>query len=389
VLTSPDGINWTDHGRFVTRTDQSDKGLHLEGVTYGSGMFVAVGPAGSLLTSTGGVTWNSLNSGTSENLNSAIYANGTFVVVGDNGTILTSRDAATWALQNWSADSLFGVNYGAGTFVAVGDSDTILTSSDGTHWTAQDVGRRSDALLGITFGDGVFVAVGWDPLSGENAILCSTDATNWFIPFFPFRFRDESRLNIPTDVAYGNGRFVIAIDSIDFDGTSYPGILVSTNGSDWTEINLTGRGLFGGLFGVTYGNGTFVAVGSGFPCFGDCETMVLSSTDGTNWTFRWTGTGNRNLSGVTYGRSTFVLVGGYGTILQSDQFGPRLELLTSSNPLTFDLIGEAGLSYQIEASSDFTQWTVLTNLVSATGTNQFIDSTAPHFTQRYYRAVTP
>ena len=54
----------------------------------------------------------------------------------------------------------------------------------------------------------------------------------------------------------------------------------------------------------------------------------------------------------------------------------------------FTLIGEAGRTYGIQVSTNLVTWTTLTNFVSATGTNQFTDATAPNFTQRFYRAVT-
>jgi hypothetical protein len=57
------------------------------------------------------------------------YGNGLFVAVGEDGIILTSPDGVNWTRQipptgNW----LYGVTYGNGTFVAVGDRGIILTS---------------------------------------------------------------------------------------------------------------------------------------------------------------------------------------------------------------------------------------------------------------------
>jgi hypothetical protein len=42
-----------------------------------------------------------------------------------------------------------------------------------------------------------------------------------------------------------------------------------------------------------------------------------------------------------------------------------------------------------QASTDMVNWTVLTNLVSASGTNQFTDPSAPNFSRRFYRVVAP
>lgn len=62
----------------------------LKGVTYGDGLFVAVGEDGTILTSTDGVNWTERTSGTRAWINNVTYGNGTFVAVGDHGTILTS-----------------------------------------------------------------------------------------------------------------------------------------------------------------------------------------------------------------------------------------------------------------------------------------------------------
>ncbi|MDT7910160.1 MAG: hypothetical protein RQ912_09555, partial [Thermus sp.] len=106
----------------------------LNGVTYGNGLFVAVGSRGTILTSRDGVNWTEQTSGTGNRLNGVTYGNGLFVAVGRHGTILTSRDGVNWTEQTSKA-GLNGVTYGNGLFVAVGrdvgsygDYGIILTS---------------------------------------------------------------------------------------------------------------------------------------------------------------------------------------------------------------------------------------------------------------------
>jgi hypothetical protein len=62
----------------------------LNGVTYGTGTFVAAGSI--ILTSPEGVTWISRNSGTTTYnwANGVTYGNGTFITVGGGGTIVQS-----------------------------------------------------------------------------------------------------------------------------------------------------------------------------------------------------------------------------------------------------------------------------------------------------------
>ena len=131
----------------------------LDGVAYGNDTFVAVGEDGAILTSPDGVNWTQRTSGTSNRLRGVTYGNGLFVAVGEDGTILTSPDGATWTQRTLETnDDFIGVTYGNGTFVAVGDG-AILTSPDGVNWT-QRTSETSDDLYAVTYGNGLFVAVG-------------------------------------------------------------------------------------------------------------------------------------------------------------------------------------------------------------------------------------
>ncbi len=71
------------------------QGNSLNAVTYGNGIFVAVGDNGTILTSPDGVTWTQESSGTTDRLNAVNHGNGIFVAGGDGGAILTSADGIT------------------------------------------------------------------------------------------------------------------------------------------------------------------------------------------------------------------------------------------------------------------------------------------------------
>jgi hypothetical protein len=74
------------------------------------------------------------------------YGNGLFVAVGDGGTILTSPDGVNWTRgPRGRATRLFGVTYGNGLFVAVGRFGTILTSPDGVTWTPRTSGTSDSS----------------------------------------------------------------------------------------------------------------------------------------------------------------------------------------------------------------------------------------------------
>ena len=64
-----------------------------DSTTTSSGLFIAVGASGTLLTSSNGTTWTAQTSGTSNYLRAVAYdGSSTLVAVGYSGTILTSSD---------------------------------------------------------------------------------------------------------------------------------------------------------------------------------------------------------------------------------------------------------------------------------------------------------
>src|SRR5208282_1961728 len=119
--------------------------------------------AGTILTYNGS-SWASPASGTTNQLNNVTFGNGLFVAVGSSGTILTSPDGSTWTSQNSGTPlDLYCVTFGNGLFVAVGYMG-IQYSSDGVTWTTINTlpfgptGPTVD-LYNVTYGNGLFVAV--------------------------------------------------------------------------------------------------------------------------------------------------------------------------------------------------------------------------------------
>ena len=90
-LTSPDGINWTDH------SDILHYGFYFCGIAFGQGQFTAVAQipwvgGTAIATSPDGVSWTMrFRSGAGDgDAFGVAYGNDTFVVVGDDGAILQS-----------------------------------------------------------------------------------------------------------------------------------------------------------------------------------------------------------------------------------------------------------------------------------------------------------
>ncbi len=116
-------------GAGTTLTLRTSGANDLNSVAHGSGLFVAVGERGTILTSPDGVSWTARASGTDEWLWGVAYGNGRFVAVGGGGAILTSPDGVTWTQRtSLEKSDLLSVAYGNGLFVVVGSVGTILTS---------------------------------------------------------------------------------------------------------------------------------------------------------------------------------------------------------------------------------------------------------------------
>jgi hypothetical protein len=139
-------------------------------VTCSDAKFVAVGGAGSIMTST---DWL-VDSGTTVQLYGITWSGEKFVAVGANGTILNSADGISWAtVRSAGGWSLRGVAWSGTQFAAVGDGGIVLTSSDGVAWTTR-TSATTDQLFAVTWTGNQFVAVGnW------LTIISSADGVTW------------------------------------------------------------------------------------------------------------------------------------------------------------------------------------------------------------------
>jgi len=156
VLTSPDGLAWTV---------ASDLAFTPSSITFGKGIFVAVG-GGSIATSSDGVTWDSQVSGINWSLYDVTFGNNMFVAVAQVGIVLTSVDGITWQIRTSGISvNLRCVAFGNHTFVAVADGgsfgipDFMVTSFDGIVWTERFHGIDG-VYYDLAFGNGTFVAAG-------------------------------------------------------------------------------------------------------------------------------------------------------------------------------------------------------------------------------------
>jgi hypothetical protein len=250
-------------------------GASLNAVTYGDGIFVAVGDDGLIASSTDGVVWTRRESGDDEDLRGVTWNGARYIAVGLGGPILASDDATIWRPVGAPFDlPLVGVTWSGSRFIAVGDGATILSSGDGEVWEAAATGGGEWVLHAVACGGGVCVTGGsylWST-HYEGTMLRSTDGLTWQ----PVAAESEFPLQA-FDLMWTGERFVAVGSSVDMPMVGWSDI-----GESW-EFGPT----------VTGGSPNYSAVatdGLEILVFGDAGTL-LSSPDGAAWSERSTSLG--------------------------------------------------------------------------------------------------
>lgn len=304
------------------KTHYNPGGAFLRGVVYGGDQFVAVGEAGTVLTSPNGIEWTAHSAGTHTTLDDITWGNGRFLTVDNQGTVRISLDGIQWtpsssvALPNTGIDfeRRVSVGWGEDLFVAVGSG--MAASVDGTSWTTvgqglapHDVCHRAEQFVtvGPSYAD-------WWPLL-PSAIWTSADGLTWSDKLLLSGGEMDLWL---FGVACGQDLLV----AVGFQTTPYcfdclcctkpvpPAhsnsvIFRSSDGLTWDEASITIQSL---LFDVVAGpEGDFVAVGT--------DGAILSSTDGEKWRADESGT-EEALYDVIWGGGQFIAVGANETILR-------------------------------------------------------------------------
>lgn len=201
-----DGMNWSE------QLSQTIGGVtkFLRAIAYGTvpvggpnapkrfGLFVAVGDAGTIVTSRDGVTWDTRISGTTDDLKTIAYGNQRYVAAADTGNIFTSPDGVNWTPVITPTASYFrALTFGNNVFVGVLNSKKVMKSSDGASWTdLMSTGLANAIINSINYGFDTFIVVG-----GTGSIYTSVDGVAW-----------AKRLSGSNDellgIAYGKNRFV-------------------------------------------------------------------------------------------------------------------------------------------------------------------------------------
>lgn len=327
ILVSTNGSDWMDvqPGRFHWLTR----------IVFTNGQFVAGGNNGTILTSTNGMEWTIRRGGVPTLLWSLAEGNGLVAAVGgifnSFGTVLTSSGDLTWHSQLYTNyNYLLRVIYTNGTFLAVGSGGLVSESADGTNWTARPT-ALTDWLFDVVYAQGVYVS------AARNRVQWSTNGVDWNSAI--------ASTNVNAYFAYlafGNGKFVVLGDQGN--------VASSSNLIDWVAGH---TGSTQAVNSIAFGQGVFVAVGNagtvlrssdglawnthatfttndlrGMRFIGDrffavgSQGTILSSLDGIAWEISPSGL-TTDLYDVALARNR-IWITGWGTVLISDPLVPSL-----------------------------------------------------------------
>jgi len=170
------GKTWGDRAQLATGPDEPTL---LRAVTYGAGVWVAVGVP--VFTSRDGATWTPRDNPTKTQYGTqwfggVAYGNGRFVAAGGCGVTMWSADGgAAWtkgpelSVGN-CMDHMRSVAFGAGQFAAAGDKKIVHVTPDGVKWTV----LAGLSTSNVAFCDGAFKdASACTPPSAQGVFLRS------------------------------------------------------------------------------------------------------------------------------------------------------------------------------------------------------------------------
>ncbi|HOD65556.1 MAG TPA: hypothetical protein PKM94_02610, partial [candidate division Zixibacteria bacterium] len=319
VLTSTDGQLWT--------TQPTDLTIDLYGIASNGQRFVAVGGQGRIVTSTDGLTWTTAESTfTARFFFDVAWSGEAFVAVGQGGLVAASADGLTWEIYSSAvANTLLGVRWMGSRFLAVGEKIILRLDPpelDGLDsLTAADVlARPPYVLYDAAVSDSGMLAVGQ-----YGTILKAVNDTTWAvrvsglnaylyaIEWVGDRFVAAGENGIILTSADAARWELIATLDDDIRGLYWDGaqtlavgvagtILRSVDGHEWTAVPSGPNAI---LSAVAANESLYVAVGAG--------GAALVSRDAARWTLWPSGT-TEPLGAVATDSTTFVAVGAAGVI---------------------------------------------------------------------------
>jgi hypothetical protein len=231
-----DGVNWVTPASgavgLTLKRASIDAISWRDIATNGSNIWVIVGAAGSISSSTdGGATWTSRTSNLGANdINVVTYGLGIFVAGGAAGTITTSTDGITWTARtaNVGTNSVISISLANNIFFAgaAGATTSMSTSTDGITWTGRAGATEIYGVKQVAFGNGYYVAAGQN--EGNGGIMYSTNLSTW---------TSTNILSTFIYVVFNNNQFIVYNTSGPTNGR-YTGNNPTTGWTTFTPVNM-------------------------------------------------------------------------------------------------------------------------------------------------------
>lgn len=222
---STDGYNWT-----INTGNRASDIIYGNLRTYGDGFFSTNQYESSFFRSHDGLTWERTTLSYNNGWNSLVSSSNGINLFGFSGTsnqLATNNDSrfaftySTLPTGQWYSCA----SNGTGTIIAASinnnNNKAIISSINGSSYTLRNT-PANHSYTSICYGNGWYVAVG-----NYGVIARSRDGITWYDVSLPNNVN-----NIQSDIAYGNGIFVITRYSyLEHQ------IAISTNdGLTWEEI---------------------------------------------------------------------------------------------------------------------------------------------------------
>jgi len=297
VMTSPDGVNWTEVPSWTGAASQ----VSVAGDAY----FVATAAAFShpnYSYSLDGDNWTSTSS--PPDMACVAWTGNYYVNLASNVSYRATAPSGTWAGPTGTGSGSGKVGrrliYRDGLLVgAIASTATqpsiVVSSNEGASWTAINATPGTSpssgtpwTLFDMDYGNGKFVAVVARPNSNlDRWVITSPDGVTWTT--ISTGINDQ----FPYCIRYGNGKFV----ALGLPNVGTTRTYTSPDGINWTMHTPTGLPT-SSIFSVsqmTFWAGRWIWVNP-------LMNAIYSSTDGINWS--GTSFANRDWRGISAGVAT-------------------------------------------------------------------------------------
>jgi len=263
---------------------------------------------------------------TTKSLMDVTYGQGIYVAVGEAGTILTSHDGLDWEEQDSGEnfENFNSIGYFNGKFMATNSSCSVFVSSNGTVWDkiAIDDNSFTCYISKVVYGDrdghgsGTLVAVSaaGGGMINKHIYISKDDGLTWMMPDQP-----DIQMAPISDIVFADGKFIAATQGYQIyeNGqfkTAPGGIIVSEDeGESWQKINEVYANKLVYVDSVLYASIPNAA--------GQFPTVSVSNDDGLTWQSRSMMSPQILNAFAHDGKGNYVWVGGDEMILASSDGG--------------------------------------------------------------------